>query len=118
MGSGIEALGWKNGFKALRRAKINFQDTQVITVGCIFLPKTKLNTLRHIVSILGQSCRHMDICRIDRYTYDVYAQKRSYLFPVNGYNTVKGSKGAKIRNRYNQVPHLTQDTNGKVTDSQ
>ena len=31
---------------------------------------------------------------------------------------VKVSKGAKIRNRYNQVPHLTQDTNGKVTNSQ
>ena len=28
------------------------------------------------------------------------------------------SKGAKIRNRYNQVPHLTQVTNGKVTNSQ
>ena len=28
------------------------------------------------------------------------------------------SKGAKIRNQYNQVPHLTQDTNGKVTNSQ
>ena len=28
------------------------------------------------------------------------------------------SKGAKIRNRYNQVPHLTQDTNGQVTNSQ
>ena len=28
------------------------------------------------------------------------------------------SKGAKIRNRYNQVTHLTQDTNGKVTISQ
>ena len=28
------------------------------------------------------------------------------------------SKGAKIRNRYNQVPHLTHDTNGKVTNSQ
>ena len=26
------------------------------------------------------------------------------------------SKGAKINNRYNQVPHLTQDTNGKVTN--
>ena len=26
----------------------------------------------------------------------------------------KVSKGAKIRNRYNQVPHLTQNTNGKV----
>ena len=31
---------------------------------------------------------------------------------------VKVSKGAKIRNRYNQVPYLTQDTNGKVTNSQ
>ena len=31
---------------------------------------------------------------------------------------MKVSKGAKIKNRYNQVPHLTQDTNGKVTNSQ
>ena len=31
---------------------------------------------------------------------------------------IKVSKGAKISNRYNQVPHLTQDTNGKVTNSQ
>ena len=30
----------------------------------------------------------------------------------------KVSKGAMIRNRYNQVPHLTQDTNGKVTNLQ
>ena len=30
----------------------------------------------------------------------------------------KISKGAKIRNRYSQVSHLTQDTNGKVTNSQ
>ena len=29
----------------------------------------------------------------------------------------KVSKGAKIRNRYNEVPHLTEDTNGKVTNS-
>ena len=29
----------------------------------------------------------------------------------------KVSKGAKIRNRYNQEPHLTQDTKGKVTNS-
>ena len=27
-------------------------------------------------------------------------------------------KGSKIRNRYKQVPHLTQDTDGKVTNSQ
>ena len=30
----------------------------------------------------------------------------------------KVSKGVKIRNRYNQVPHWTQDTNGQVTNSQ
>ena len=30
----------------------------------------------------------------------------------------KVNKVAKIRNRYNQVPHLAQDTNGKVTNSQ
>ena len=34
------------------------------------------------------------------------------------YITLKVSKGAKIRSRYNQVPHPTQDTNGKVTNSQ
>ena len=28
------------------------------------------------------------------------------------------SKGAKIRNRYNQIPRLTQDTVGKVANSQ
>ena len=32
--------------------------------------------------------------------------------------TKQSNKVAKIRNRYNQVPHLTQDTNGKVTNSQ
>ena len=30
----------------------------------------------------------------------------------------KVNKGEKIRNRYNQVPHLTKDTNGKVTNAQ
>ena len=30
----------------------------------------------------------------------------------------KVRKRAKIRNQNNQVPHLTQDTNGKVTNSQ
>ena len=31
---------------------------------------------------------------------------------------IKVRKRAKIRNRYNQAPHLTQDTNEKVTMSQ
>ena len=33
-------------------------------------------------------------------------------------HSIEVSKGAKIRNRYNQVPHLTQDTNGKVINLQ
>ena len=37
------------------------------------------------------------------------------LFLCQGF---KVSKSAKIRNQYNQVPHLTQDTNLKVINSQ
>ena len=33
-------------------------------------------------------------------------------------SNIKVSKDAKIRNRYNQVAHLAQDTNWKVTNSQ
>ena len=39
----------------------------------------------------------------------------NFIFYIN-YHEV--SKSAKIRNQYNQVPHLTQDTNGKVKYSQ
>ena len=31
---------------------------------------------------------------------------------------MKVRKRAKTRNRYNKAPHMTQDTNGKVTTSQ
>ena len=43
-----------------------------------------------------------------------------FLYMNNFYldKMVKGRKGAKIGNRYNQAPHLTQDTNGKMTISQ
>ena len=44
------------------------------------------------------------------------ARKSSHM--LNRIMPIKVSKDAKIRNRYNQVPHLTQDTNGKVTNSQ
>ena len=45
-------------------------------------------------------------------------QKVNVVFDIYMPNSIKVSKGAKIWNRYNQVPHLTQDTNGKVTNSQ
>ena len=43
---------------------------------------------------------------------------RLSLLPFFVYANIKLSKGAKIRNRCNQVLHLTQDTNGKVTNPQ
>ena len=54
-----------------------------------------------------------------------YQCNSSYIRPYISVPNMSGekqkfivNKGAKIRNRYNQVPHLTQDTNGKVTNSQ
>ena len=40
------------------------------------------------------------------------------MFNISSCYWVKVSKVAKIRIRYNQVPHLTQDTIGKVANSQ
>ena len=63
----------------------------------------------------------VDIFNIDNVYFDNMV---SQIYPTelqrNEANTsaIEVSKGAKIRNRYNQVPYLTQDTNGKVTNSQ
>ena len=52
-------------------------------------------------------------------SYGVYISQLIRLARASSYVAdFKVSKVAKIRNRYNQVPHLTQDTNGKVTNSQ
>ena len=54
----------------------------------------------------------------------LFCYERDYMLSLSDNNQAdiieafKVSKVAKIRNRYNQVPHLTQDTNGKVTNSQ
>ena len=50
------------------------------------------------------------------YTVKVGHQIVSFLMLLGSPAIV--SKGARIRNRYHQVPHLTQDTNGKETNSQ
>ena len=51
-----------------------------------------------------------------RWLKSAYVCEHDNVYIVISAN-VKVNKGAKIRNRYNQVPHLTQDTNGKVTNS-
>ena len=55
-----------------------------------------------------------------------FTHRRSYpilsglhgIYHMYMYTSTKVSKDAKIRNRYNQVPHRTHNTNGKVTNSQ
>ena len=48
--------------------------------------------------------------------YHKAVEVKNYLSLLHMY--IKVRKGAKISSRYNQVPHLTQDTNEKVTNSQ
>ena len=48
----------------------------------------------------------------------VFPEKNSLAIFAENYILFKVSKGAKIRNRYNQVPRLIQDTNGKVKNTQ
>ena len=53
------------------------------------------------------------LCEHSSLYFDI---SRRYL--LRSLNVSKVSEGAKIRNRCNQVPHLTQYTNRKVTNSQ
>ena len=51
---------------------------------------------------------------LNQYIFDIHALILFFCF----FQYFKVSKGEKIRNQYNQVPHLTQNTDGKVTNSQ
>ena len=76
--------------------------------------------------------RYILIVTENTYTSEYINTKRikSYFAPLvsvqlscnsmeqNWKHIIKVRKRAKIRNRYNQAPHLTQDTNGKLTTSQ
>ena len=71
----------------------------------------KSDTMRGLASILSLFCNELN-----KFTNTGARMLDSiYYMPLK---SIKVSKGAKVRNRYNQVPHLTQDTNGKVTNSQ
>ena len=61
-----------------------------------------------------RACKSAQIIALKVYSRNLSISMTSLL---HGY-LYKVSKGAKIRNQYNQVPQLTQDINGKVTSSQ
>ena len=69
-----------------------------------FMMSLSIDTQTDVIDAFNTASRYLDdILNINNVYFD---------------KMVKVSNGAKIRNRYNQVPHLTQDTNGKVTNSQ
>ena len=82
------------------------------------------------LSLFAQQMQHqlgeiLVFCQNTPPPFQIQIQIQIYLFTQVSKLTTWGagtyinvSKGAKIRNRYNQVPHLTQDTNGKVPNSQ
>ena len=72
-----------------------------------YLPSTDKWLLYIYSIILANTLR-------ERYSLTKQTVKHRYCAHVS----MKVSKDAKIRNRYNQKPHLAQDTNGKVTNSQ
>ena len=56
-----------------------------------------------------------------QHKYKIHTKVKGNTLKVKKWDTldiIKVIKKAKFRNRYNQVPHLTQDTNGEVTNSQ
>ena len=58
-------------------------------------------------------CQQITCIKWEEINYNTYDCCKVHIFVL-----VKVRKRAKIRNRYNQAPHLTQDINGKVTMSQ
>ena len=62
---------------------------------------------------------HLKLIILESYLKPLHIDYNNGVLPEIIHNGVliKVSKGAKIRNQYNQVPHLTQDTNGRVTNS-
>ena len=50
--------------------------------------------------------------------HEMCLSKRGCDYSESHLDILKVRKGANIRNRYNQVPHLTQNAKGKVTNSQ
>ena len=70
-----------------------------------------------LVSKLTQVKNYYQILTYGKHSYQIIAYMNNWYLIVTIVSD-KVRKGAKIRNRYNQVPHLTRDTNGKVTNSQ
>ena len=70
---------------------------------------------QHIWPDLDPNClKRLSADGTRRQGYEIKEDFLRQLYNLNNFVKIQVSKGSKIRNRYNQVPHLTQDTKGKV----
>ena len=74
----------------------------------------KTQTLR-TGSVKKPVCHDLDNKTVPEFILIPYDVDKNH---VTTFADVKLIKRTKIRNRYNQVPHLAQDTNGKATNLQ
>ena len=81
---------------------------EAVTIGFPFVHNFKFSHMTEVTAPIWQLF-YLFHCR----EISIFTRKMA-----RGLIFFKVSKGEKIRNRYIQVPHLTQDTNGKVIDSQ
>ena len=74
------------------------------------------------LAAIGDEYHYILICehlRHERTNYvKQYYNRNHNVIKSTQLMNIEVSKDAKIRNRYNQVPHLTKGTNEKVTNSQ
>ena len=104
------------------------EDTMASGLSMFLLEKFRGDGTDNITDFLKKFDRYVNLCNVKpEQQYDLVClqlEGRAWWYidslnqPPADLAALKVSNGAKIRNRYNQVPHLTQDTNGKVTNSQ
>ena len=68
--------------------------------------------------ILADNRNWHNVLSVWIYSWSLFQVKSDLPLNIVNYGVSKVRKRAKIRNRYNQAPHQTQETNGKVTASQ
>ena len=122
---GIDAI-WQLSLGCLLMSKLptlywlpNFINGHISRILLLILVHVQLlSCLNFFTSCLTAIKNH--VIKYCTTVYERNGKKLFWSFKNSGeiLNRLKVNKVAKIRNRYNQVPHLTQDTNGKVTNSQ
>ena len=80
--------------------------------------RTVLPNTYFVTKIMTNSILQLGKCLLQRKVYQIRVRVNGPAHESILSRMSKISKGAKIMNRNNQVPHRTQDTNGKMRNSQ